>query len=750
MFGVQATARKTIVAVIAALAGVLWLGGVGCRCRAPSARPTFPTLFHAVSSNGADGTIAPITINNEVREALAATPGAVVAWPFARLRAGCSLSFGHGIYSADMGNLMPIHFTVYLRDISGKLSLLYSKSTGDDRRWIDREVSLSPFVGKSGTLIFRITCDADPAGPGQPAGVIPVWSNARIVAPADGSPADRPSFLWITVDTLRADHLGCYGCARPTTPFIDSLAAQGVVYEAAFSQAPWTQPSVQSMMSSQYPRPAEAKYNPNEGLNRFLDIRHSHLLPMEFENAGYTVAAFTNIESVYAPFSYSKLGFSRSFQNSTGTENFRDWLGANGGKPFFAYVHLFGAHAPYSFVPGISTQFIDQETAKATENATENLSSGFLRKQQPGPEVTANLVRLYDGRILLNDQVVKYLVETLAAHGALDRTFIVITADHGEEFWEHGHWEHGHSYYDELLHVPLILVPPGKNPGKRIAGMTSLLNVAPTLLNYAGLPVPDDYRGRPLQFREEDDADPVIYAENMLYGQVAEGGADRPRDFGLRTNDLKYANLGNAIQVFDLKADPGERNNLAAVPEWKEKAEKALQEFLQTDYETVAQRQANFLFQSSSPKKWTLKFASDRDVIPIFPDDGFDNAPAITAAKGRTECNFTTDKGKPLVVKVILYKGLKLLSAQIRAQGKPLPAGQLVLPGGQAAVSPAALLKNLAAPEAFRTLRGAPPVPAATDNVTIWIDSSVKRIPTAPKASDEETRRKILRSLGYL
>ena len=285
-----------------------------------------------------------------------------------------------------------------------------------------------------------------------------------------GSPPARPSVLLIVVDCLRADHLGSYGYARPTSPNLDALAARSTRFVRAPAQATWTLPSVTTLMTGLYPPTHLAelpKVKPSEKL-RFLAQR--------FQDAGYRTAGIVSTNYVGSFFGMNRgMDFfdeslsAKSDAAATSGEAIDKVLAyfdSVKGAPFFLFLHLFDPHVEYRPPPGYR------------EFGTDDLS-------------------LYDGEIAYLDHELGRLFAEMERRELADRTIVVVTGDHGEEFYEHGINEHGTTLYQMALHVPLILHVPGRDPAV-VPDVASLVDVAPTLLRLAGLPPDPDHQGRDL------------------------------------------------------------------------------------------------------------------------------------------------------------------------------------------------------------------------------------------------------------
>jgi arylsulfatase A-like enzyme len=396
-------------------------------------------------------------------------------------------------------------------------------------------------------------------------------------------PAGAPSILLIMVDTLRADHLGAYGYASAKTPSIDGLASDGVRCAHTFSQASWTRPSVATILTSLYPSSHGA-------------VHKADILPDRVETVaevlakgGYYTVGFADNVNVSPSFNFGQ-GFvdyrylapdlffyanepavqltlynglrlvrERFLARRVDVHNYYQpaevvadtvlaWLDTPAAKsgPFFMFAHYMDPHDPY-FVHPFNGE-------------------GYARVANPNPPaaVAEKYRGLYDGEIAYLDTHLGRLFDELKRRGLYDQMLIVLTGDHGEEFHEHGGWWHGTTLYDEQIHVPLILKPPvGGAKGRVIDELTTSLDIAPTVIARAGLPVPSVMQGHPLPLDGGDAPSRAsVFSEEDLEGNVLQS---------VRTPGSKLitANPGNPRglspeELYDLKTDPGEQHSLVA------------------------------------------------------------------------------------------------------------------------------------------------------------------------------------------
>ena len=360
----------------------------------------------------------------------------------------------------------------------------------------------------------------------------------------------KPTFnvVLITIDTLRADHVGCYGYKQIKTPNIDSVAADGVRFEHAFTPVPVTLPSHTAILTGTYPM-----------LSGMHDFSGNKLSPQQvtlatvLKQAGYVtgaVVASAVLDSRFGlnqgfDFYYDHFDFSRLEEanldemerpGNVVADQALEWLGKNSQKKFFLWMHLYDPHYPY---------------------------------RPPEPYRQEYAAQPYDGEIAFADEQVGRLLRFLKDNGLYQNTVIVLSGDHGESLGEHGEKTHGFFIYNVTMHVPLIIHLPGKSTTQTVDDPVSLVDLMPTVLAATGLDIPSQVQGRslvPALRGEKIDQDRTLYGETFL-----------PR---LHFNWSELRGAENAKyhfidaprpELYDLTKDPGELRNL--FPEKKAVAE---------------------------------------------------------------------------------------------------------------------------------------------------------------------------------
>lgn len=379
------------------------------------------------------------------------------------------------------------------------------------------------------------------------------------------------NLLLISIDTLRPDHLGCYGYPRPTSPFLDQLASQGALFENAHATSPWTLPSHISLFTGLYPSQHGVMFE-DLALPADLPTLAEALRARDFATAGIASAIFLG----------PRFGLSRGFDHyvviptrakgdvsatSLATTDRvsaggLEWLAAQRGRPFFLFLHYFDVHSDYRPEPRFAALF-DRPYQGSADGTSRQLRAFLRREIAFNADDLAHLVDLYDAEIRQVDQALEALFDELRERGDLAQTIVVVTSDHGEEFFDHGGVFHGRTQYQEMLRVPLIFVGPGIPHGLRIDQPVSLIDLAPTLLTLLGAPVPPSVSGRDLAplWKARGDRWP----ERNLFAEanIIKEGAD-PKRAILRGRWKLVLHGSGEYELFDLVEDPSERVNRAA------------------------------------------------------------------------------------------------------------------------------------------------------------------------------------------
>jgi choline-sulfatase len=381
----------------------------------------------------------------------------------------------------------------------------------------------------------------------------------------------RPNVIVYLVDTLRADHLGCYGYLRETSPRIDAFAAESVLFENAVAQSAWTRPAVTSLLTGLDPH----KHGVQGRLDRLPESFDT--LPEMLRREGYQTAAFVSSAVITA-----KLGFSQGFDTfrqrvketieperpTSGwvNEEALRWLRQrNPERPFFLFLHTLDPHMPYR-----PPEVFRRQLAPDADPRAGSLEQVVAVRDGLRPTTARDreeIPALYDAEIAGNDAGFGRLVAELRAEGLYESLLLVFVSDHGEELYDHGGWEHGATLYQELIHVPLVLkLPRGAESGRRIGETVRQIDVLPTILDVLGDKIPPGLQGRSLlpllqSLHEPSRRPPPAFSFLDLDGRRIESVVVGKRKL---IHTLAHDRKPLGLELYDLASDPQEQRDLAA------------------------------------------------------------------------------------------------------------------------------------------------------------------------------------------
>ncbi len=631
-------------------------------------------------------------------------------------------------------------------------------------RWLDFTADLSRWAGREVTLEFHAALDGLP--PAHRHTNVVAWGPVRLSAAPTArelAARQRPNVLFILVDTLRFDHLTPYGYARDTSPEIArTLARPGTVVESAYSAAPWTLPSVVSLLTSRYPGEIlgddAAAYGIPPGVPALAEAMAAR---------GYATGGFFANQILHAG-----NGFARGFDTfySPAKESLAagedgpgapelagrllPWLEAHRNQPFFLYAHFIDPHDPYD-----NPEIVDNRSpfelpcpGCVSGRHIQGVYAGKIPLHDLARD-TEHLKALYDSEIHYADRAIGRLIDALPP-AVLRNTLIVLTADHGEEFQDHGGWKHGFTLYEEQIHVPLLVRWDGHVPaGARLRGTVRLLDLAPTLVRAAG--------GRPDPSWEGVDLLPSLtgraplprlaaFAQHMMIGPLRSAAVLDGKKLILFNPRTPYAPANELeaylwtqdlhrlkrTELYDLARDPHERSDLAPA----QAAEVSrLQPVIhrQLDRELAGLR----VFASGFPAGSRVQGSLTLDRPPTRWDSYFLAEGDRVALAGN---RVTFDLGGEALEKGFLLTGDVggVQAVEARLDGHPLPAGQLLAGRGAPYAGGALSAAALVSPEF-------PEAPA--DNrpaLCFWLPGGRRAAGARAPRSPETERR--LRALGYI
>lgn len=350
----------------------------------------------------------------------------------------------------------------------------------------------------------------------------------------------KPNMLVILVDTLRQDHVGCYGYTRPTTPALDALARDAIRFTRLVPQSSWTRPSVASLLTSCYP-------SVHGAIDRNTPLRTGMpSLASVLHQAGYETHMFMGNPSCLP---YWEIGtdFDRVLDLVEKNAEQQDdamiidaalqTLPLFRGRPWFMYVHLMGPHSPYV--------------------AREPYRSAFASNSDGTEAAVQRLIDAYDAEIAYTDAQIARLLSALREEGLYENTCIVLLADHGEQFYEHGEWGHGLSLYEEELRVPLLVkLPNSLHAGETADSVVQTIDIAPTLCEIAGATPDARFQGRSFYGLVNGESP---WQERYAYASLA---LENRSVHMSRTTAVKFLEdrVAKSEQWFDLQNDPREQH----------------------------------------------------------------------------------------------------------------------------------------------------------------------------------------------
>ncbi len=412
--------------------------------------------------------------------------------------------------------------------------------------------------------------------------------------------SEKPNVIVIVVDTLRADHLSAYGYQRDTSPFIDNLAREGVLFEHAISASSWTQPSHASMLTGRYTYEHKAENRPldgtyptigealqkdgyrtgafsgntlfftrRQGFGRgFLHFEDNYQsVPDMFLNSSMTGFLF-DFYGLRKVLKYEGVPTRRTAENIN--QSVLTWIDQDKDKNFLVFINYFDVHDPYTPPEPYRSKY-------SAEQAPGGLINGFVDRYRPDltPEQLQSEMDAYDGSISYVDDQIKYLFNELDKRGLMENTIVIITADHGESLGEHNILQHGASLYLQEIHVPLIIWKPGLVPaGKSIDLPVSTTALPGTILSLANESV-NPFPGPSLSLLMSDGNPPADWPIPISeVGQYPGAAEQNPSTHG----ELKSV-IDNKMQfithekfgdeLYDWRNDPEETVSLADDPSFK-------------------------------------------------------------------------------------------------------------------------------------------------------------------------------------
>ncbi len=435
-----------------------------------------------------------------------------------------------------------------------------------------KKIDLSEFAQKETILYFQTRGGMK---------ALAVWFNPVIYVPQQ----ETKNVLLISLDTLRADHVGCYGYPRETSPNIDLLARDSAVFLNTFATSSWTLPSHVSLMTSLNCINHQV-YNNDQKIDPSILTLADVMRENDYFNGAITGGAFVK----------GSFGFNKGFDSYRVAGNIispdsahkicrasLNWIRKHKDRNFFLFVHTYQIHTPYESPAPYNEYFLadDAEYKRIRQHKFR-----FYQENRYSPvtdKFKQNIIDLYDAGILYTDAVlIKTLVDELKALGIYDNTMIILLSDHGEEFYEHKGWAHSHSLYNEIIKVPLIIkFFASEHAGVKTKKYARLIDVMPTILDTVNIAYPDQYSdGKSLldlvNGRNTGDGERIFLAEfstdpidRMIPRKIA---INQGRNKLIMNDEYDPQNLAyfsspppkiEKFEIYDLEADPQEKTNFA-------------------------------------------------------------------------------------------------------------------------------------------------------------------------------------------
>lgn len=398
---------------------------------------------------------------------------------------------------------------------------------------------------------------------------------SALLMPGCAAKTPPANVVLITIDTLRADHVGCYGYDRDTTPNIDRFAAKNTVFANAFAPMPTTLPSHSSIMTSLYPFEHGVRANGWK-----LDEKHTTLAEILREK-GYATAAFTSVWGIgeaqglaqgfdtLEQSKYFGVGVDKNERLAEHTTAMAlDWLKARQKEdpPFFLWVHYWDPHSDYNPPEPARSMFSSAQATAEVDGTTECLMDLMKKKIVPLPADRDYLVNLYDGEIRYTDEQVGKLLDFLENNR---NTLTILVADHGESFGENDSWAHSLRLYEENIRVPLIIsLPVPVKAGAVVESQAELVDIMPTVLDFLSIQTERELSGqslrRAIEGRDLDVGRGIIERQYISEEYSERFGVETDHLLGIRRWPYKFMMKSSGhIELFNLAVDPREQNNLA-------------------------------------------------------------------------------------------------------------------------------------------------------------------------------------------
>jgi arylsulfatase A-like enzyme len=517
-----------------------------------------------------------VTIDHEMRTALYAHGSADIRFPnldlpeMARFHVGLGLVAGEEIsQQADSGSntLASIAFEL-LVEKDGKQTPVFKREILSGSTWADVQVELEKWAGSVDALILRTVSGS--------ASIVACWGNPVVYEAVDKSPL----VIVYLIDCLGAKHVDLYGYSRPTTPHLAKLAGKGAWFSNMFANSPRTIESIPDLMLS-IPTVQHMVTHPS-----IVADQNFVTLAEAMNTAGFATISFStnvnagpqqNMDQGFDTF-FDRIAYwwSKNGDRTVPIEDAQAWLLSHRDRPKFMYIHTAEPHAPYSPPLGFAGRF--DTGYRGQIDGTFHQGRGI--RNAATAEDVAHVVSLYDEEVAYADSRLGMFMDMLRTNDLLENIYLLVTADHGEEFLEHNHWTHGKDLHNELLRVPLVIVGPTVTRRGRIDQAAQLHDLMPTILDFLDIPLPYALAGQSLRSLLDVDMEApdhlvnrTLYSSNFSYERhdVVEYSAIEGARWKLMYRyDIPQHEQGgmdenlppNRLALFDLQNDYHEKRNV--------------------------------------------------------------------------------------------------------------------------------------------------------------------------------------------
>jgi len=499
----------------------------------------------------------------------------------------CFLEFGCGFLEESYSTpKSEVHFKIEIEPKGEPRTVLFSErlKAPMQKEISVKKINLHQYENKKTTIYF--STEGNPKNNNNSS----IWINPLLYRKAA---EDTPNIILVSIDTLRADHLSCYGYPYKTSPNMDELAQDGVIFKHTFSSTSWTLPSHVSLLT--------ALDSPNhQVINILHKLQDSNPTTADIlRNNSYFCAAFTGGGFLRRRYGFAK-GFDSFHQIMKGnnlavrideaeslSHRTTNWLDKNFDKKFFLFLHTYQPHMPYENNSNAGKLFLDDNSKWQRVRPKDIFRGKGKYRTDLSEKERKNVIALYDGEIRYTDEyLIKPLIEKLKTLGIYNNTLLIITSDHGEEFYEHQNWLHGSTLYNESIKIPLIIkFPDSHYRGTIVENIARIIDITPTILEEAKVdPGSFNFDGESLLslIKGKETEERTFYAD-LIFRRIKDSS---PQMFATNKNGLKIIQSNKIksnftknvvtdfedkkIELYDLVEDQEERINLADRDDYKE------------------------------------------------------------------------------------------------------------------------------------------------------------------------------------